>query len=96
MTTAAVTHVTKAERNRATHTSVTLPFGEITEPGTYYGRDTGWLYRVPDESLASGHSPMITIVSRDEIFVTKISDDPWVPLNKARQICSNLDFDVNF
>jgi len=96
MTNAPLTQVPRTERNKATSSNVTLPFGEITEPGTYYGRDTGWVYRVPEESLAMGHSPMITIVSKEEIYVTKISDDPWIPLNKARQICSNLDFDVNF
>jgi hypothetical protein len=74
----------------------TFPFNEITEPGSYYNHNTGWLCRVPDDILALGHSPLMNIVSYDENFVTKISDDPWIPVNKARQICSNMDFAVNF
>ena len=96
MSTTHLTQAVKAERSRATHSSVTLPFGEIMDQGTYYSRDTGWIYRVPEESLSPGHSPMISIVSKEDILVTKISDDPWIPVNKARQICSNLDFEVNF
>jgi hypothetical protein len=74
----------------------TVLFNEMTEPGAYYFHPTGWLYRVPDESLAAGHSPLISINSKDECFVTKISDDPWIPINKARQLCSDRDYMVNF
>jgi len=76
--------------------SVTCPFNEISEPGAYYCQQTGWLYRIPGEAIAPGHSPVTTVVSAEECFVTKISNDPWVPLNKAREICSNYDFVVNF
>ena len=94
---AATTNQTsRIERNKLTHAHMTIPFEEVTEPGTYYCRDTGWLYRMPEESLANGHSPLVNIVSKDEIFVTKISDNPWIPLGKAREICSNLDLEVNF
>ena len=74
----------------------TVPLNEITQAGAYYNHNTGWLYRVPSEGLALGHSPVMNILSGDECFVTKISDDPWVPVGKARQICSNMDFAVNF
>ena len=94
--TTTVPHLTRVEQHKVTHNNMTLPFSTITEPGSYYIRDTGWLYRIPPESLNIGHSPMIDVVAKEEVFVTKISDDPWVPLNKARQICSNMDFDVNF
>jgi hypothetical protein len=74
----------------------TIPFNEITQSGAYYNHTTGWLYRVPGEGLALGHSPVMNILSSDENFVTKISDDPYIPVSKARQICSNMDFAVNF
>lgn len=76
--------------------NVTLPFNEITDPGAYYNHSTGWLYRVPDDGLALGHSPLMNICCNDECYMTKISDDPWVPVSKAREICSNWDFSVNF
>lgn len=74
----------------------TISFNDISEPGAYYSHETGWLYRVPSDMLVLGHSPLINIVSGNENYVTKIIDDPWVPVNKARQICSNMDFAVNF
>ncbi len=74
----------------------TTPFNEITEPGVYYNHETGWLYRIPGEILSLGHSPLLNIVSTNENFVTKISDDPWLPVSKARQICANMDLAVNF
>ena len=69
---------------------------EVTEPGAYYFHQTGWLYRIPADGLAMGHSPLMNICSYDECYVTKISDDPWIPVNKAREICSNWDYFVNF
>ncbi len=84
------------ESTQQTRKFVTEPFNEINEPGVYYNHDTGWLYRVPGEILALGHSPLLNIVSVNETFVTRISDDPWLPVNKARQICANMDLAVNF
>jgi hypothetical protein len=75
---------------------VTVPFNEITEPGAYYNHSTGWLYRVSNECLSPGHSPVMNICCYDECYMTKISDDPWIPVGKAREVCANWDFAVNF
>ncbi|MFQ6009338.1 MAG: hypothetical protein ACE5K8_10370 [Candidatus Zixiibacteriota bacterium] len=97
MTTKRTTQFTPPVDNpKYTRRNVTVPFNEITEPGAYYFHPTGWLYRVPGDSLSLGHSPLMNICSTDECYVTKISDDPWIPVNKAREICSNWDFCVNF
>lgn len=87
---------TLAEEGAPTRKHVTIPFNEIYDPGTYYNHDTGWIFRIPEEALALGHSPVMTVLCQDENYVTKISDDPWLPANKARQICSDMDFAVNF
>ena len=71
-------------------------FNDNTETGDYYFHPTGCLYRVPTDSISLWHSPLMNICSSDECFVTKVSDDPWIPLNKARELCSNWDFCVNF
>ena len=84
------------ETSGQTRRELTIQFNEISEPGAYYNHDTGSLYRVPAEILSLGHSPLLNIVTLDENFVTKVSDNPWVPLSKARQICCNMDFAVNF
>lgn len=84
------------ENTKYVRKNVTVAFNDITEPGAYYFHPTGWLYRVPADGLSQGHSPLMNICSIEECFATKISEDPWVPLNKAREICSNWDFSVNF
>lgn len=96
MTSKHLSNLPQSEGPRALSRKVTIPFNEITESGAYYCHDTGWLYRVPDEGVSLGHSPTMNIVSRDENIVTRIAEDPWIPLNKAREICSNLDLAVNF
>jgi hypothetical protein len=75
---------------------LTVPFNKIQEPGAYYYHKTGGLFRVPSEAVSQGHSPIMNFCSNEEPICTKISDDPWVPLNKARQICANSDFSVEF
>ena len=96
MATKRVTSFTPTEGTKFSAKRVTIPFNEMSDPGAYYCHSTGWLYRIPDEGLATGHSPVMNIQSSDELYVTRISSDPWVPLNKARQVCANLDFAINF
>ena len=76
-------------------TSKNVEFNEMTEPGCYV-TDQGSLFRVPSEALSTGHSPRITLVSRDITLVTKISDDPYAPISKVREWAANADLVVNF
>lgn len=92
MTTKQATQQVRSRKDRI----FTAPFNELTEPGAYYFHSTGWLVRIPDAALANGHSPVLSIDGDDECPVTKISDNPWIPINKARQICSDYDYMVNF
>lgn len=48
------------------------------------------------DGVKSGHSPLIEILGNEPMVVTWLSDDPYVPLNKARFIAANLDLDVRF
>ncbi|HVP13390.1 MAG TPA: hypothetical protein VMV94_19615 [Phycisphaerae bacterium] len=73
-----------------------VPFGEVQTPGCYVSTTTGTLFRIPAEALALGRSPLIEIVSRTGTLMTKITDDPWVPINKARQLCADADVYPNF
>ncbi len=72
------------------------PWNSITQPGAYVFLDTGDLVRVPKEALAPGHSPIMTFASRQSRMVTRITSDPYVPLNKARQLAADADLPVNF
>lgn len=73
-----------------------LMFCNINEPGTYFSNFTGHLIRIPEEEVRPGLSPAIEIRGKEPIFVTKLSDDPFIPLSKARLIAADLDLKVNF
>jgi len=71
-------------------------FGEVDAPGLYVENRTGTLLRIPDDGIAPGRSPVIQAVARHPWVVTRISEDPYLSLTKARMIAANLDLDVNF
>ncbi|MCH8052539.1 MAG: hypothetical protein IH895_00615 [Planctomycetes bacterium] len=88
---------TRAQRFGESGTSgQVIPFQSITASGTYICNWSGHLLRVPEDALTAGRSPLINILGPDELFVTKISDNPFVPVTKARLMASNLDVVVNF
>ena len=72
------------------------PFDQITEPGTYFSNWSGHLIRVPEEALKPGHSPLIQIRGKEPMTVTRLSDDPYLCISKARLIAADLDLSVNF
>jgi hypothetical protein len=73
-----------------------VPFHEIQTPGCYVSKDDGNLYRVPPEALAQGRSPLIEIVSKRGTIMAKVSDDPWLPISRARQLAADADVQPNF
>ena len=73
-----------------------VAFESITEPGCYICQWNGHLLRVPPDGVAPGRSPLLSIIGRDELFVTKLHNDPYIPLTKARMIAANWDIAVNF
>ena len=74
----------------------TVPFDSICEPGCYVCNWSGHLMRVPEDGVAPGRSPLINIVGTDRLFVTKISDNPYIPVTKAKMLACNFDLNVNF
>jgi hypothetical protein len=73
-----------------------VKFANVNEPGTYVSNWTGHLIRIPDEGIQPGRSPLIEIRGKEPMFVTKLCDDPFIPLSKARLIAADLDLNVNF
>jgi hypothetical protein len=67
--------------------SVTIPFDSIHAPGSYVCNWNGHLLRVPDGGLMIDGS-QINLVGPTPLFVTKISDDPQIPLSRARELAS--------
>ena len=74
----------------------TLPFDGIHEPGAYICRWSGHLLRVPEDSISSEHTPRMSVIGADALLVTKIDNDPYVPVTKARLLAANHDVSVNF
>lgn len=71
-------------------------FEDLNSPGTYYSLWTGHLIRVPEDGVKPGRSPVIEIIGKEPMMVTKLSDDPYLVLTKARMIAADLDLEVNF
>ena len=91
------TQTTTTYQNESnTYTGSVIPFENINEPGCYVCNWSGHLLRVPQDGVAPGRSPVINIVGMEPLFVTKLSDNPYIPLTKARLVASNLDCSVNF
>ncbi len=81
-----------------TQTSVgaTVPLSDVNQPGCYVCNCTGQLIRVPDNAAAPGQAPALDIVGANPLLLTKISDNPFVPLAEARFLACNSDLHVTF
>jgi hypothetical protein len=75
---------------------LTCDFDDINHPGLYIEHRSGTLLRIPEDAVVPGRSPVLQVVASEPWVVTKISDDPYLSLTKARLIAANLDLQVNF
>jgi len=73
-----------------------VPFESINEPGCYVCNWSGHLLRVPEDAIKPGRSPLICITGINPLFVTKICNDPFIPVNKARILAADCDLPVVF
>lgn len=93
------TEVDAVERVHTVSEATPIPFEGIQEPGTYICHQTGHLIRlVAGDEHVTSRSPLIDILGSDRelVFVTKISNDPFVPISKARMAAANLDVEISF
>ena len=74
----------------------TLPIDTIDEPGAYICNWSGHLLRVREDDVAPGYSPLASVVGQGPLFVTKISDNPYIPVTNAKFLAANFDVAVNF
>jgi len=77
-------------------TMMRVPFENIDDPGCYVCNWSGHLMRVPEDGVKAGRSPLLTIAGTEPLFVTKISNDPFIAITKARLLAANCDVNVNF
>ena len=88
--------VEQGESSRLNPGLTTCPFDQIDSPGLYIEHRSGALLRVPADGVVRGRSPVIEAVTHEPWVVTKISEDPFLALTKARMIAADLDLYVNF
>ena len=68
----------------------------LSDPGAYLSNWSGHLIRVPEDALKPGNSPVLEVIGREPMIVTKLSHDPFVTISKARMLAADLDCRVNF
>ena len=88
--------VTKTKETESRSLGMQFPFANLNEPGTYFCNWSGHLIRVPQDAVRQGRSPVIEILGNEPLHVTKLSDDPFIPITKARMLTADLDHAVNF
>jgi hypothetical protein len=85
--------------SRPTHASTpgtTIPFAAIDSPGCYICKWSGHLLRVADDGIHPGRIPHVDLVGPDGLFVTKISDNPYLTIDDARRLAANFDLATAF
>jgi len=69
---------------------------DLREPGAYVGEESGNLFGVPQEALITGASPIIARVSNGASRLVRVSENPAVPLVKARMVAADHNIGPNF
>lgn len=73
-----------------------VEFSEIHAPGVYVMERGGLLVRVPPNGMAEARNPLISVCGDGPVWMWRLSEDPWLPLHKARSIAANHDLTVAF
>jgi len=73
-----------------------LSWEEISEPGAYVEVATGTLYRVPQEALLKGASPLIKKESTEGSQFVQLSKNPFILSLEARMVCAEHNVQPNF
>ncbi len=73
-----------------------LSWQDIGEPGAYVERGSGDLYRIPQEALIKGSSPMIRKESLGASRLVQVSKNPFVTTLEARLTSAEHNIEPNF
>ena len=73
-----------------------LSWEDISEPGAYVEKGSGDLFRIPQEGLVRGGSPLIMKESRGASRLVLISRNPFVTDLEARHRCAQYNIEPNF
>ncbi len=73
-----------------------IPFNAVCEAGAYVANWSGHLIRMPEGAAKPGRTPLVNMLGSRPLILTKISDDPFVPISDARTVAANLGAPVDF
>jgi hypothetical protein len=73
-----------------------MSWEDLNEAGAYVEKGSGDLYRVPQEALIKGGSPMIRKESAGASRLVKVSRNPFVTPLEARMLCAEHNVTPNF
>lgn len=73
-----------------------VPWEDVTEPGAYVEVGTGDLYRIPQEALIAGGSPIVHKESAGASRLLQVSKNPFLTTLQARMLCAEHNIDPNF
>ncbi len=96
MTTQTLNTTNMTQNQYGTPVGTTIPFESINDCGAYICNWSGHLLRVPEDGVIPGRSPAINLVGPQPLTVTKISDNPFITVTKAKLVACNFDLSVNF
>jgi len=74
----------------------TIYFDSIRRPGCYVCHWNGHLLRVPPDMVGIGARPLHLRKTAGPLLVTKISDDPQLPVTEARELAVRYDLPTGF
>jgi hypothetical protein len=77
------------------HLSTELSWENLNEPGTYVDVGTGELYRIPQEALIQGSSPLIRKESLRPSRLVQISKSPFITIFQARMLACEHNVQPN-
>ena len=73
-----------------------ITWDDLNEAGAYVERGSGDLYRVPQEALIPGGSPIIHKESNGASRLVQVSKNPFVTTLQARLTCAQHNIEPNF
>ncbi len=89
-----------AANGEAKNLASQIAFDSLNERGAYVCNWSGNLLRVPHDGVQPRRSALLSVLlrlpSKKPLFVTKISDDPYISITKARTLAAKCDLDVSF
>lgn len=94
--TATATTKRRTYEQELTAVGTQVQFDFLHEAGAYVCNWSGHLLRVPDGAIEGGRSLRMSFTSKEPLYVTKVSNDPFVPVTRARLAAADFDQPVNF